>query len=299
MNFNKDAEVQLPTLLLVEDDPDDREIILDYLAGIVGPKRLVFAGRLDEAVELSASRQFDLILLDLGLPDSNGLKTFLRFYEKVPEVPFIVITGHDDDEIAAQALNAGAQDYLVKGKISAELLSRSIRYSVERHKLLLRCESERMRRDQEREHHALESIATPAHTSITSCMYGRKPLKERAYPVFCDIVRDYAVLLDRAVERQIVRNQPAPTSELRKLAEDLGGLCAGPREVLDVHLEALRKRCDSQPAAKVKALTEEGRFLMIELMGHLLSFYRDYYSGYARVIAARTEDQEVTRETKS
>ena len=298
MNIEMDSGAAPLTLLLVEDDMEDREIVLDDLVTIINPKRIVCAGRLDEALELAASRRFDLILLDLGLPDSNGLETFLKFYEKSPEVPFVVLTGQDDNEVAAQALNAGAQDYLFKGEMSRQLLSRSIRYSIERHKLLLRCESERMRRDQEREQNALESMAVPSQTSITSCMYGRGPLKERASELFKRIVQEYACLLDRAFERQIIKNQPAPGSELRKLAEELGHLCAGPREVLDVHLEALRTRCDSQPMAKVKAITEEGRFLMIELMGYLLSFYRDYYSSYARTIT-RVGNAEVTRENKS
>ncbi|MEM5786478.1 MAG: response regulator [Syntrophobacteraceae bacterium] len=276
-----------PTVLLVEDDPEDREFILEDLAPIIGRKGLEVAGRLDEAIAMAVSRPFDLIMLDLGLPDSSGLNTFINFHAKAPEIPFVVITGRDDDQTAMQALKAGAQDYLVKGRITKELLSRSIRYSIERHRLLLKLETERIRGDREREQNALELIAAPAETSVTSCMYGRAPLRERAPGIFHEMVDRYTLLLDSAMERRVLKNQVPPGNELRRLAEEMGQLCAGPKEVLEVHLEALRKRCEAQTPPKVKAMTEEGRFMMIELMGYLLSFYRGYYSSYVRTVKSR------------
>lgn len=78
----------------------------------------------------------DVILLDLSLPDSQGLDTFIRMHTKAPEVPIVVLTGLDDETISVQAMQAGAQDYLIKGQVDSNLLVRSIRYSIERQQLL-------------------------------------------------------------------------------------------------------------------------------------------------------------------
>ncbi len=280
-------------LLLVEDDLEDRELILEDLRPVVGKDHVACAGFLHEAVELIARRSFDLIILDLGLPDSQGLETFLRLHELAPEIPFVVMTGRDDDEIAIQALKAGAQDYLVKGRVGSELLRRSIRYSVERHRLLLKLDQERCSREQKVEQDALERLAAPSATSVTSGLYGRKPLREAAPDIFDGMVERYTLLLDKAIERQILKTRSSNGQEIRRMAEEMGAFFAGPKDVLDLHMQGLKRRCDAQPPAKIKVLTDEGRFLMIELMGHLVSFYRDYYSGCARGNALKERETTV------
>jgi diguanylate cyclase (GGDEF)-like protein len=74
----------------------------------------------------------DVVLLDLGLPDAQGLSAFENVYAISPNVPIIVLTGHDDDDLAMEAVHKGAQDYLVKGQIAGSLLQRAIRYAIER-----------------------------------------------------------------------------------------------------------------------------------------------------------------------
>lgn len=76
-------------------------------------------------------------MLDLSLPDSTGLDTFIRLYMQAPDVPIVVLTGLDDEATATQAVQAGAQDYLVKGHVSGDLLVRAMRYAIERHRLLM------------------------------------------------------------------------------------------------------------------------------------------------------------------
>jgi signal transduction histidine kinase len=76
----------------------------------------------------------DLVLLDLGLPDSQGLQTFQTLWKAAPDIPVIVLTGNDDRELAVAAVRDGAQDYLVKGQVSGSLLARAARYALERHK---------------------------------------------------------------------------------------------------------------------------------------------------------------------
>lgn len=77
----------------------------------------------------------DLILSDLGLPDSTGIDTYIKLYEKTKTIPIIILSGNKDEELALSAVRKGAQDYLVKGEFDSNLLQKSIKYAIERHKL--------------------------------------------------------------------------------------------------------------------------------------------------------------------
>jgi len=121
------------TALLIEDNRGDVLLIERMLAsrkgGTVG---LETASRLDEGLTRIDKGGIDVVLLDLGLPDSNGLDTVRRARAHAPDIPIIVLTGHDDEVLGANVVWAGAQDYLVKGQVDATLLARAIRYAIGR-----------------------------------------------------------------------------------------------------------------------------------------------------------------------
>jgi PAS domain S-box-containing protein len=94
--------------------------------------------RLFLGIESLKKNNFDVVLLNLMLPDSRGINSLLRVKVKSPEVPVIILTGLDDETIAARAVRKGAQDYLIKGKIDSRLLLRSIKYAIERNAMLLK-----------------------------------------------------------------------------------------------------------------------------------------------------------------
>lgn len=120
-------------VLLVEDDPDDVLLLREMLDEVrTAEFVLTQVGSLEQALATAASQRFDVLLLDLSLPDSRGLETFTRVHEQLPEMPVVVLTGLDDETMAAAAVHGGAQDYLVKGQVNATLLVRSIRYAIER-----------------------------------------------------------------------------------------------------------------------------------------------------------------------
>jgi len=120
-------------ILLVEDNPGDVRLIRHMLQSAPALAiELVNCERLDAALPRLRAQLFDLVLLDLSLPDSQGLATFETLYQHQPELPIIVLTGLDDEEFAVKAVRSGAQDYLVKGEINAQLLVRAIRYAIER-----------------------------------------------------------------------------------------------------------------------------------------------------------------------
>jgi len=124
-------------LLLVEDNPGDAGLVEAALGEISTPEdqfQSVHAVRLDQAFEYAAAMSFDLILLDLSLPDAKGLGTVTRMTAAAPSVPIVVMTGMDDQSVAIEAMRLGAQDYLVKGQVDEAMLGRTIRYAIERKK---------------------------------------------------------------------------------------------------------------------------------------------------------------------
>lgn len=119
-------------LLLVEDDEGYARLVPRALTRANLTFELMHVVSLDQALSRLEAGTFDAILLDLSLPDSDGLDTFIRVQLAAPEIPIIVLTAVDDKSLALSAVKSGAQDYLVKGLVDLQWLSRTIRYAIER-----------------------------------------------------------------------------------------------------------------------------------------------------------------------
>ncbi|CDG64973.1 MAG: two-component system, NarL family, sensor histidine kinase UhpB [Methanobacterium sp.] len=120
-------------VLLVEDNPGDA-LIIDQMFKQIHKiqSHIIHAKRLSEGLEALDSHDFHIILLDLQLPDSQGLDTFNQVHDVAPDIPIIILTGLEDENFAIDIMGEGAQDYLVKGEVDSKLLWRSITYSIER-----------------------------------------------------------------------------------------------------------------------------------------------------------------------
>jgi two-component sensor histidine kinase/CheY-like chemotaxis protein len=119
--------------LLVEDNPGDARLLREMLVDSdESGFRLTHRPRLAEALEQLDGEAFDIVLLDLQLPDAQDFETFSRTQVRAPRVPIIVLTGNDDRELALKAVRHGAQDYLVKGQFDTDLLTRAIGYAIQR-----------------------------------------------------------------------------------------------------------------------------------------------------------------------
>lgn len=158
-------------ILLVEDDPDDVWVMRNLLGDRWdGPFELVQVELLAAAVERCRLDRFDVILLDLTLPDSGGLETFFAMYAAAGEVPIVVLTGLRDEAVAIKAVQTGAQDYLVKGQVDDNALVRSIRYAIERN----------------RRHHAEEALRSTAEEFRAA-----QEIQQRLYPAAAPRIEGY------------------------------------------------------------------------------------------------------------
>ncbi|HSR41006.1 MAG TPA: diguanylate cyclase, partial [Longimicrobiales bacterium] len=132
------SAIQRPVkVLLVEHDPDGQGEMRASLEGARGMRLDVEqVGELGEGLERLSHGGVDVVLLDLFLPDGDGVATFERAHAFAPHVPIVVLTGRDDPGLAFSTVQGGAQDYLVRGAVETSEIVRSIRYALERHRLL-------------------------------------------------------------------------------------------------------------------------------------------------------------------
>ena len=124
---------QINVMLLIEDNPGDARLIREMLQEQSSQKiDLMHVECMRDAEKHLAENSTDVILLDLGLPDAQGLEAVRRTHAAARGVPLVVLSGLDDESMAMQAMQEGAQDYLIKGQIEPRELVRALRYAVER-----------------------------------------------------------------------------------------------------------------------------------------------------------------------
>ncbi|MDC4203163.1 MAG: EAL domain-containing protein [Candidatus Manganitrophus sp.] len=126
-------ELKQINALLIEDNPADARLIREILSDVKGLSlHLVCSDRISTGMKRFHQGPIDVILLDLSLPDSQGLDSLSRVQTQAPGVPIVILSGLSDEQTAVQAIQKGAQDYLIKGRISGDLLAHAISYAIER-----------------------------------------------------------------------------------------------------------------------------------------------------------------------
>ncbi len=135
-NKKSDSSEKKKKILIVEDDKKLARVLSKQLEK--NNYEVFHSANLADFLDVVVKKKFDLILLDLGLPDSLGLETYEKVSKVASNIPVVVLTGLDDEEIAVGAVKKGAQDYLVKGEVDNRTIMRSLEYAIERSKLLFR-----------------------------------------------------------------------------------------------------------------------------------------------------------------
>ncbi|MEM9904447.1 MAG: response regulator [Cyanobacteria bacterium P01_D01_bin.44] len=252
-------------LLIVEDNPGDAFIIQEMLKQIQVPKiNFTHVERLDDALQTLNHEPTDVVLLDLSLPDSLGLETLRSLQDHWSCLPIVILTITDDEEMAIQAMQEGAQDYLAKGQVSKESLIRSIRYAIERKRIQL-----------ELKQHTVElEVANQTLNQRTAQLeLANQELETFSYTVSHDLINplttimgnasflrfQYSEQLDKQVQKCIAKIENA-AQHMDQLIQDLLQLSQMSRTDLQIDSvdlsflvqEILRSIRQRQPARKVE-----------------------------------------------
>ena len=211
------------------------------------------AGRLDRG-------EIDVVLL--GLPGGDqGVLPLVELRARMPEVPVVVLAAADDEPLAVKAVQLGATDYLLTERLYGTLLRRCVRHAVE---------AERVR-SRLREHQA----QWPPSLRPTGDVPGRAASLRTALPrTFDELVEDYGRLLDHAVDRVLYRVEHTLDLDMGQLARRAGELRAGPRDVIEIHAAAIKAKEQEAGPQRMRLYAAEGQVRLLELMGHLVTFYR-------------------------
>ena len=235
-------------------------VLEDSLEG----KRLALARASDlaETLERLAGHGADIVLLPISSQDEKGLGPLMTLRAEAPALPIVVLCAGGDEPLAVKAVQLGAADYLVMEGLYGTLAARSLRHAVEVARL----------RTVLATHYGEWSLAAGVGA-------GRRPAPLRtAFPErFAELEREYGEILDRAVE-QILRRRPASLEQrLQRLANAAAELRAGPRDVVELHAAAMKQREAEHGPQRMKLYLAEGRLRLLEVMGHLVIFYRDHW----------------------
>lgn len=266
-------------ILLVEDNEDD-VLHVRRLCAVSTDIELVGAHRLSEAKEAVGRGGIDVVLLDLTLPDSTGLVTLEHLRASAEHLPVVILTGMNEEAIGLAAVKAGAQDFLDKNQLSAPLLTRAVRYAVERQRVLDSMEELAREEERLREFYALQRMGGEGPLDVTARSFEVRPLREAAPEQFEELKKQYGSILIDALDTRVYKVEHRVGDRLRRLAEDAGRLRAGPRDIVQIHLDVLNARVQQESSGRAQAYLEEGRLLVLEFMGYLAGFYRGYFFGH-------------------
>lgn len=279
------ANMNLPAplrVLMVEDQPDHQALIQRHLRQVRQQRITVQAvDRLAAAVDLLGSEPFDAVLLDLHLPDSLGLETVTRLRDVEPRAALIVLSALDDEEVAMDAVRLGAEDYLIKSELSSELLSRAIRYAVERRRQ--RQALEAYAAELERSNRELDDFAHVAShelkTPLWVIRYAMQTLDEIGLPPMEEddrkIWEGARTSLDQAttvINNLLAYARVSGAKATQPIAADEALKSAV--EQLQVMIDESGTRLEHQPLPRVMADTEQLAHVFRNLIGNAIKYRR-------------------------
>ncbi len=253
-------------VLLVEDNPGDAEIIRHSMSAFSGEWRVTHVGSLSDAVKsVTSDNDFDVVLLDLTLPDSNGYETFVEFNQVDSHTPVVVFSDLEDHNVAIDAVRAGAQDFLFKSATEPHRVLRSLRYAVERNAITHRNDSYQR---------APEAVSAPAEASRDSA-----PLSQRNNKCYEEAVSIFKQIVELSLDSRAFKVDHRISDRLALLAELLAREAAEPADAYAVHQDVVTSLSRNLESPRTDAITKESRLMLTGLLSKLASYYRNLWLG--------------------
>lgn len=273
---------ELISLLLVEDDENDRRIITDVLRrcdrALLPQVGIAVVESLAEAVSVEVMP--DLVLLDLNLPDSWGLETFEKVHAHLTDVPIVVLSNLDAHDL----MSAGAEDVLGKDVLVADVLCRVVHHAVSRSRLRRRLAE----LSDEQEVLRIEASLQPPTTGPSAQPVGTPELGD-AQPIIAGQIQNLlADVIELRLEERVFAEERGAAIQLRAIADHLGLLQAGPRDVVRIYSDVMAEATATLPYSRRRAFVSEGRLVLVELLGLLVAHYRRHAVGLRRAPSAHT-----------
>lgn len=269
-------EILIPVnILLVDDRPENLmslEIVLEELNVNIFK---ALSGR--EALKMVMDEEFCLILMDVNMPEMDGIETARLIRERFKTIPIIFITAEDVcHESTRKGFELGAVDFIFKPLDTPKIICSKINVFIQLFETMKR---ERILLEQ-MEQRSYQRIAGAGPMSIVSSTYEGTPLNMRDEFFFSELVDKYCHILEKAVEKQVLKINYDISENVKKIALELGKRFAKPSDLVSLHREALIRLASCNKVDKMRYFKQEGSFLLLELMGELALFYRNYFSGF-------------------
>lgn len=258
--------------LLVTGEPDGAPDVAGALAAARDPRVVTtVVPSFDDALDSLAHGGPDVVLVDLALEQAE--KGVARIRGVLGDTPMVALTPPEPEGRGMALLRAGVDDFCGRHD-AAEVVVRTVAVAVERAARHAGDSRELVARTREHDSAELERLAPRPTTDLTGATFGEGLLSVRLPAEFRRLSAEYGKALEDSLEELVMRVDRGVAGRLRRLADDLGSLRAGPRDVVEVHTAAVEQRSRTAPAARARAYLEEGRLMVLQLMGDLVSYYR-------------------------
>lgn len=253
----------------IEDHEPDLILIEAALrSGPVHVDPLLHAHDLRGLEQMVADNEVDVLVLDLGLPDSRGTDTVTRARELVASVPIVVLTGEEQNGLSAIA--AGADDFLSKDLIGGGQLARVVAFAVERRRLRERLEDA----EHENEIHRIEHGTGARHSVVASRILGDSPLAETAPEFHAEATSSFVDVVRSRLVRNAMGEAHDADQTIRLLGERLAARNAGPDDIVRILTSSVGRQRQQLAPSQFGPFVREARLALIELMGFVLANYR-------------------------
>lgn len=257
-------------VLVVDGHPEDARPLMDAIAAATDidawDVRLA-ASLADAGLRLQAGA-VDLALLDIGVPHAKGAAAISELRAATPDIPIVVVNGPGSDSLARAYVQSGAQRYIARADVGSASLRRAI--------------ADVARRGGRGSDAAASSLLAEESTlaasglaiSFKARLAGAATLKAARPDLFAGLVDSYATLFDQYIALHASR-RPKPWKMMQRIADCLGNCDGGPRDLVDLHVAALQRVTRVAAVGQADGLVVNGRLLALEMMGLLVSYYRD------------------------